>query len=61
MISEGANLLYVSRQLGHSSVAVTEKHYLRWIPQATPAGHQLDDAAEKGGNKPPQIGNSLRS
>jgi integrase len=48
MISEGANLLYVSRQLGHASVAITEKHYTRWIPQAVPAVHQLDDAAESG-------------
>ena len=61
MISEGANLLYVSRQLGHASTAITEKHYLRWIPQATPEVHQLDDAAEGGGNKTVRIGNSLGS
>jgi integrase len=48
MISEGANLLYVSRQLGHASVAITEKHYTRWIPQAVPAVHQLDDPADNG-------------
>jgi len=61
MISEGANLLYVSGQLGHASTAITEKHYLRWIPQATPEVHQLDDAAEGGGNKTVRIGNSLGS
>jgi len=36
-----ANLLYVAHQLGHASVAITEKHYTRWIPQAVPAVHQL--------------------
>ena len=51
MISEGANLLYVARQLGHASVAITEKHYTRWIPQAVPAVHQLDDAADPTGSK----------
>jgi integrase len=52
MISEGANLLYVARQLGHASVAITEKHYTRWIPQAVPAVHQLDDPVEaKSGSK----------
>lgn len=44
MISEGANLLHVSRLLGHASVAVTEKHYTWWIPRAVPAVHQLDDS-----------------
>jgi integrase len=57
MISEGANLLYVSRQLGHASMAITEKHYTRWIPQAVPAVHQLDDA-EPSGNKKAGFGNS---
>ncbi len=52
MISEGANLLYVARQLGHASVAITEKHYTRWIPQAVPVVHQLDEAAEATGSKP---------
>jgi integrase len=41
----------VARQLGHASVAITEKHYTRWIPQAVPAVHQLDDAAEPIGSK----------
>lgn len=40
---------YVSHQLGHASVAITEKHYTRWIPQAVSAVHQLDD--EPSGNK----------
>ena len=40
---------YVSHQLGHASVAITEKHYTRWIPQAVSAVHQLDD--EPRGNK----------
>jgi integrase len=60
MISEGANLLYVARQLGHSSVAVTEKHYTRWIPQAVPAVHRLDDAVEANGNKTAGVGNNAR-
>lgn len=60
MISEGANVLYVARQLGHSSVAVTEKHYTRWIPQAVPAVHQLDDAPEASGNKTAGVGNNAR-
>ena len=50
-------MVYVSRQLGHSSVAVTEKHYTRWMPQAVPAVHQLDDAAEGSGNKPAGFAN----
>ena len=29
----GIPLQYVSRQLGHSSVVVTEKHYAQWIPE----------------------------
>jgi len=32
LVSCGVPLLYVSRQLGHSSIAVTEKHYAKWIP-----------------------------
>jgi integrase len=57
MISEGANMLYVSRQLGHASVAITEKHYTRWIPQAVPAVHQLDD--EPSGSKKAGFGSSV--
>ena len=48
MIGEGANLLYVARPPGHASVAITERHYTRWIPQAVPAVHQLDDAEVTG-------------
>jgi integrase len=58
MISEGANLVYVSRQMGHASVGITERVYTRWIPQAVPAVHQLDDAAEGSGNNPAGLGNS---
>jgi integrase len=58
MLSEGANLLYVSRQLGHASVAITEKHYTRWIPQAVPAVHELDDSAEQSGSKTTGFGSS---
>lgn len=32
LVSGGIPLLYVSRQLGHSTTAVTEKHYAKWIP-----------------------------
>ena len=60
MISEGANLLYVARQLGHASVAITEKHYTRRIPQAVLAVHQLDDAAKaKSGSKTAGAGSSV--
>ena len=60
MISEGANLLYVARQLGHASVAITEKHYTRGIPQAVPAVHQLDDAAKaQSGSKTAGAGSSV--
>lgn len=58
MLSEGANLLYVSRQMGHASVGITERVYTRWIPQAVPAVHQLDDVAGASGNKMAAGGNS---
>jgi len=32
LVSAGIPLLYVSRQLGHSTTGVTEKHYAKWIP-----------------------------
>ncbi len=32
LVSAGIPLLYVSRQLGHSTTAVTETHYAKWIP-----------------------------
>lgn len=32
LVSAGIPLLYVSRQLRHSTTAVTEKHYAKWIP-----------------------------
>ena len=51
MLSEGANLLYVSRQMGHASVGITERVYTRWIPQAVPAVHQLDDAPAGRGSR----------
>ena len=35
-------LLYVSLQLGHSSTAITQKHYTRWIRQPEPAANDLD-------------------
>ncbi|MDH5567646.1 MAG: site-specific integrase, partial [Myxococcales bacterium] len=33
LVSMGIPLQYVSRQLGHSTTVVTEKHYARWIPE----------------------------
>jgi site-specific recombinase XerD len=51
LISSGANLVYVSRQMGHASVAITEKVYTRWLPQAVPAVHALDEPAEASGSK----------
>lgn len=51
MISSGANLVYVSRQMGHASMAITEKVYTRWLPQAVPAVHALDEAGEAPGSK----------
>ena len=32
LVSAGIPILYVSRQLGHSTTAVTERHYAKWIP-----------------------------
>jgi integrase len=56
MISEGANLVYVSRQMGHASVGITERVYTRWIAQPVPAVHQLDDAPTGSGSKTPVFG-----
>ena len=61
MISEGANLVYVSRQMGHASVGITERVYTRWIPQAVPAVHQLDDAPVASGSKTPGFGSKGQS
>jgi integrase len=47
LLSERVNVLYVSRQLGHASTAITEKHYTRWIPQPVPAVAQLDEPGSK--------------
>jgi integrase len=35
LLSKNAPLLYVSRQLGHSSAAVTLNHYAKWLPNPT--------------------------
>ena len=63
LISEGANLVYVSRQMGHASVAITERVYARWIPQAVPAVHGLDEpaspAAGPAGSKTTGFGSSV--
>lgn len=32
LLTSGVTLAYVSKQLGHGSVAVTERHYAKWIP-----------------------------
>ena len=32
LVSLGIPMLYVSRQLGHSTTGVTETHYAKWIP-----------------------------
>jgi integrase len=56
MISEGANLVYVSRQMGHASVGITERVYTRWIAQPVPAVHRLDDAPVGSGSKTPMFG-----
>jgi integrase len=43
LLSANAPLLYVSQQLGHSSAAVTLKHYAKWLPKAeTRYVHLLD-------------------
>ena len=34
LLSEGAPLLYVQKQMGHSSAAVTLKYYSKWMPRA---------------------------
>ena len=33
LLSNGANPLYVSQQLGHATPAITMKIYAKWIPQ----------------------------
>jgi len=33
MLAAGANLKFISQQLGHSSVSVTEKYYAKYLPQ----------------------------
>jgi hypothetical protein len=48
-------------EAGHASVAITEKHYTRWIPRAVPAVHQLDDAAEPIGSKAGSLVASVRA
>jgi site-specific recombinase XerD len=58
LISSGANLVYVSRQMGHASVAITEKVYTRWLPQAVPAVHALDEPGEAPGSKRSVSGSS---
>jgi integrase len=32
LLSAGIQLAYVSKQLGHQSMQLTERHYARWIP-----------------------------
>jgi integrase len=32
LLEAGVNLKFISQQLGHSSIAVTEKHYAKYIP-----------------------------
>jgi len=58
LISEGKSLVYVSRQLGHASVAITERVYTRWIPQPVPAAHSLDDASGALGSKTADFGST---
>jgi len=41
MIIGGANLVYVSRQLGHSSIQITVDLYTHWIERSE-RGHTLD-------------------
>jgi integrase len=40
--SQGAKLVYVSKQLGHASIAITERTYFHYIPAPTPGVHALD-------------------
>ncbi len=44
--------------MGHASVAITEKVYTRWLPQAVPAVHALDELAEVPGSKKATSGSS---
>ena len=41
LVSAGIPLGYVSHQLGHANLAVTAKHYARWIDDAQ--GRRLSD------------------
>ena len=50
LLSNGANILYVSQQLGHADASITLKVYAKWIPTA---GQQQEM------NKLPYVGERL--
>ena len=43
LLSQGIPLGYVSRQLGHSDVSVTARHYARWVGDDVYLGEVADD------------------
>jgi len=49
LLSRGADIYYVSKQLGHHSVKITEAQYLKWIPEdgKTAQVNLLDDAPKR--------------
>jgi integrase len=52
LISEGVSPVYVSKQLGHHSVAITTRVYTEWLDgDSTPLVHRLDDVTPRGGSK----------
>ncbi|MEM7706558.1 MAG: DUF3596 domain-containing protein [Pseudomonadota bacterium] len=40
LLSEGENIFFVSQQLGHKTVEITQQHYARWIDKNGGAKHQ---------------------
>jgi len=60
LLSEGANLFYVSKQLGHSSINITSNVYGHFIPtKGNRAVDLLDFAAPKRHQNAPKLVKSL--
>jgi integrase len=52
LLSANVPLLYVSQQLGHSSAAVTLKHYAKWLPKPDAGYVHLLDWESTGSQNP---------
>lgn len=59
LISEGAPLNYLARQLGHRNATTTLKHYVRWVPtERRRFVDALDGRQEESGSKKRRCGSS---